>query len=84
MHTLKPIDTKRLNQLENKYKKIVVIEDHSEIGGLASICKENFVNKSKLITFSLKDKFVHNFGSQSSLLDDHGISLKKILKKIKL
>lgn len=84
VHTLKPMDTKRLNQIEKKYKKIIVIEDHSEIGGLASICKENFINKSKLITFSLKDKFIHNFGSQSSLLDDHGISLKKILKKIKL
>jgi transketolase len=77
-HTLKPFDYKQINKLENKYKKIITIEDHSEIGGLASIFRENIINKKKLFNFSLKDKFIHNYGDQNNLLRLHGISVQKI------
>lgn len=77
-HTLKPFDKKQIIKLEKKYRKIIILEDHSEIGGLASIFKENIQNRKKLHTFSLKDQFMHNYGDQNNLLRLHGISLKNI------
>ena len=85
-HTLKPFDYKTLKNIFKNYKKVIVIEDHSEIGGLSSICKEfahdcGYLNKIK--NFSLKDKFFHFYGSQKELLErKHGISASKILREI--
>ena len=84
-HTLKPFDQKRFNQICKKYKHIIAIEDHSEVGGLGSILKElAFKNRYRgnLLTFSLKDEFKNDYGSQKSLLKKHGISNKLILKKL--
>jgi len=65
------------------FSKIVVIEDHSEIGGLSSIVK-SYANenkyKGKIQNFSLKDKFFHKYGSQDDLLELHGISFNQIAK----
>ena len=84
-HTLKPFDSKTFKKICKKYKTIISIEDHSEIGGLGSILREEaFLNRYKgnLVNFSLKDKFLNDYGSQTSLLNKHGISEEKILKKI--
>ena len=84
-HTLKPFDIKTLKKICKKYKVIISIEDHSEVGGLGSILREQaFLNKykGKIVNFSLKDKFINDYGSQDSLLKKHGISEEKILKKI--
>ena len=79
--TLKPIDKNGLKKL-NKYKHIIVLEDHSEIGGLGEIVKveANNNNIQKNYLFNLKDKFLNNYGSQDDLLNDHGISEIKIFK----
>ena len=85
-HTLKPFDYKSLKNILKKYKKIIILEDHSEIGGLSSICKE-FAHdngfQKKIKNFSLKDKFFHFYGSQKELLEKkHGITVEKILKEV--
>ena len=69
----------------NKYKKIITIEDHSEIGGLASIVKEAAYNntyKGKIFSFSLKDKFIHCYGDQNDLLNKHGVNVNKFYRKV--
>ena len=83
--TLKPFDEKRIKKIFKKYKKIITLEDHSIIGGLSDIItnlafKNNY--KGKIITNSLKDKFIHVFSNQDDLLQAHGISLKKLIKQI--
>ena len=84
-HTLKPFDLEGLKKRFKKFKFIIIIEDHSEIGGLNNIVKtaayENFY-KGKIINFSLKDEFIHCYGDQDDLLNKHGISTNKIFKKI--
>ena len=81
-HTLKPFDYKSMDKINKKYKKIITIEDHSEIGGIGSICKGYIKNKNKVKTFSLKDEFIHSFHSQDHLLKLHGIENKKIIQAI--
>jgi transketolase len=84
-HTLKPFDKQRFKKICQKFDIIVSIEDHSEIGGLTAILKEeSYANnfKGKLLNFSLKDEFINDYGSQDSLLMKHGVSKKLILKKL--
>ena len=84
-HTLKPFDYNGLKKIFKKFKLIVVIEDHSKIGGLSSIVKSNAYEtryNGKIISYSLKDEFIHCYGSQDDLLEKHNINNKKIYKEI--
>ena len=85
-HTIKPIDKKGLIKVMKLHKKIVILEEHVPHGGLSSRVKEialdnNF--KGKIQCFTLKDKFIHFYGNHKELLEKHGISVQKILDKIK-
>ena len=69
-----------------RHIKTIVIEEHVPNGGLSSRIKEiAFTNKinADVKFFTLKDKFIHFYGSYEQLLDKHGISFNKILKNIK-
>lgn len=86
VHTIKPFDKVGIKKIFKKYKDIIIIEDHSEIGGLSEMIKAiafeyNF--KGKIESFSLKDQFIKCYSNQADLLEKHGITLKNILKKIK-
>ena len=84
-HTLKPLDSTRLNKIFTKYKKIIILEDHSEINGLAQDVKALAFEKKfkgKILSFSLKDRFFHTYEKQEDMLDLHGISSKQILRKL--
>ena len=83
--TLKPFDEKGIRTIFRKYNKIITLEDHSIIGGLSDIVTNlAFKNgyNGKIITNSLKDKFIHVFSNQQDLLKSHGISLKKLIGQI--
>jgi len=85
-HTLKPFDYEGLKKKFKKFKLIIIIEDHSEIGGLNNIVKSAAYEEKyfgKIVNFSLKDEFIHCYGSHDDLLKKHGISTDIIYKKIK-
>ena len=76
---------KRLSSIFSKYKKIVILEDHSEINGLSQDVKclaYEKKYKGRVISFSLKDKFFHTYEKQDHMLDLHGISSERIFKKL--
>ena len=84
-HTLKPFDYITLNKKFKKFKKIIIIEDHSKIGGLAALVKAaayESLYKGKILSFSLKDEFIHCYGNQDDLLMKHGITTKKIFNTV--
>ena len=85
VHTLKPIDKARLKKIFLKYKTIVIIEDHSAIGGLGEMVKSQaFDNnyRGTIISKSLKDKFYHSYGNQKNLQNLHGINPLSITKEV--
>lgn len=85
-HTLKPFDEQRLKNIFKKFSKVIIIEDHSEIGGLASIVKTNAYEshyQGSIASFSLKDEFIKCYSSQKDLQERHGLATKQIIKKIK-
>jgi transketolase len=84
-HTLKPLDTEGISRLLDTYETVAVIEEHSERGGLAGQVKQIAWEASagcRLLTFSLKDKFIHEFGSQRELWKAHGLDPAAIYQSI--
>lgn len=84
-HTMKPIDRAGIERALHTHKHVIVIEEHAPQGGLAPQSKQIAWDSRatcRLDTFTLKDQFIHNYGSHDDLLADHGISLAAILKKV--
>lgn len=80
-HTLKPFDHLKIKKIFNKYEKIIILEDHSKIGGLGSIVKElafELKLKNKIHHLALKDEFLKEYSNQENLLKKHEITLNKI------
>lgn len=86
-HTLKPFNYKDLKKILRKYKNIVVLEEHVPQGGLCTLVKEglnrNNSNSNSILFYSIKDKFIHFYGSHDQLLSMHGINVDKIFRDIK-
>lgn len=81
-HTIKPLDRVGVEQVLASHKSVVVIEEHVPHGGLGSRVKEIAWDSRatcRLETFSLKDQFVHCYGSYDELLHAHGMGVEDIL-----
>lgn len=85
-HTLKPLDREGVAGMLAKFPQVVVIEEHSERGGLAAQVKQiawETRARCRVHTFSLKDEFIHVFGSQSDLWKAHGLSAETIFEELR-
>jgi transketolase len=61
----------------SRFEQIVVVEEHSVRGGLAGQVKQiayETGSKARVHGFSLRDEFIHTFGSPQDLWSAHGIS----------
>lgn len=84
-HTVKPLDRAGIEAALRSHKHVIVIEEHAPQGGLAPQTKQiawDSGAKCKLDTFTLKDEFIHNYGSHDDLLAEHGISMEVIMKQV--
>ncbi|MCX7170345.1 MAG: transketolase [Proteobacteria bacterium] len=84
-HTIKPLDRDGVQQVLASHKRVAVIEEHVPHGGLGSRIKEiawETQANCSLDTFSLKDEFIHCYGSHDELLAAHGLSVGSLLEKL--
>ena len=84
-HTIKPFDETGIAKILNSYKKIIIMEEHVPNGGLSDkVLSLAYKIKSKAIikNFTLKDKFIHFYGTHAELLEKHGLSANKIFSEI--
>ncbi|NDB85207.1 MAG: transketolase, partial [Alphaproteobacteria bacterium] len=84
-HTIKPIDYEGVKEVLESHDVVIVLEEHVPHGGLGSRVKEiawDIKAKCRLETFSLKDEFIHCYGTHDELLDAHGLSPNKIMDRI--
>lgn len=80
-HTIKPLDTEGVEQVLATHKRVAVIEEHVPHGGLGSRIKEiawDVRANCRLQTFSLKDEFIHCYGTHDELLHAHGLSVETV------
>ena len=83
IHTIKPLN-KQILMLIKRFKNIIIIEEHSSVGGLSSsifeiIAKNNL--KKNILNLNLSNRFGPT-GTYNYLLNYHNLSAKKIAKKI--
>jgi transketolase len=85
VHTMKPLDREGIIGALKNHSHVIVIEEHAPQGGLSAQTKQiawDIQANCRLDTFSLKDAFIHNYGSWEDLLDSHGLSVKRILTAV--
>jgi transketolase len=87
MHTVKPLDAEALLHAIRGVKLVASLEEHVPSGGLGSAVAETLIDKlgsglPAMLRLSLPDRFMHNYGSQDSLLKKHGLSANAIATSI--
>ena len=83
IHSFKPFNKKSLIKIIKETKNILVVEDHSQYGGLFSLINENlngFKNKINLDYIAIKDDFVDS-GTPLELEKKFGFDPLNIAKK---
>ena len=85
VHTIKPLDEDGIRQALMSHKEAVVLEEMIPTGGLADKVKSlAYDNKADCVLkcFTLKDEFIHNYGSHEDVLEAHGLSTEKIYSSL--
>jgi transketolase len=86
VHTLKPLDRPGIAAALSAHKRVLVIEEGVPHGGLASRVKEIAWESNatcRLKCFTLKDEFIHCYGSHDDLLAAHGITVDAMVESMK-
>lgn len=87
VHTLKPLDEARIEQIVGRFAQVVVIEECAPNGSL-SMRVQQIAWKARaacrLDAFTLQDEFKHCYGSHDDLLDEHGLALPAICASLGL
>ncbi len=86
MRFVKPLDTKRLDEISKKHSKIITLEENALIGGFGSGVLEYFSQKNyknDILRIGLPDQFVEH-GSQAELHKMLKIDPEGIVEKIKI
>ncbi len=83
---IKPFDQDTFCKITEKSKIIISIEEHSVFGGLGSIICELVTSTSpkKVLRLGVEDKFTDKCGSYDFILQEHGLDVKSLIRKINL
>lgn len=85
VHSLKPLDREGIARVLQNYEVVGVLEEHSPHGGLGPAVKQIAWDTSataKLRTFSLKDEFIHSYGTHAELLNAHGLNAERVTREL--
>ena len=87
MHTVKPIDQEAILTAARETGGIVVVEEHQINGGLggavAEVLADACVAPRKFLRIGLPDKYVSLVGGHEWLLDQYGLSTRKIVDAVR-
>lgn len=87
MHTIKPLDETSLFQHTSNVKLLVILEEHSCVGGLGSAVLESYLQAKqkfpKMLHFGIANCFPENYGSQDELINFYGMEPAAITQSIK-
>ena len=87
VHTLKPLDRKTLSEILQTFAHVVVIEECAPNGSLAMRVKELAWDAGaacRIDTFTLKDAFIHCYGSHDDILNAHGLGVPEMAARLGL
>jgi len=81
VHTLKPLDRAGIAAILDRFPRVVVIEECAPNGSLSMQLREQASQSGascRIDTFTLRDAFIHCYGSHDDLLTEHGLSTPQI------
>lgn len=87
VHTLKPLDHEGLTEILRTYAQVIVVEECAPNGSLAMRVKEIAWNADvdcRIDAFTLKDAFIHCYGSHDDILDAHGLGVAEMAARLGL
>lgn len=86
IHSVKPLDNEYLSQMCQRFSRVIVLEEHSVIGGLGSAIFE-WMNShgqyAPISHFAIPDKFYDQVSSVGSARIKAGLTLGNIIDKLK-
>ena len=84
MRFVKPLDEELIDEICNKYSKIVTLEDHTTKGGCGSAVNEYLLSKKitiPVLNLGLDDAFPEH-GSRNEILKLNGLDIDSIKEQI--
>jgi len=84
-HTIKPLDIDGIVKMLETHETIIVLEEMISRGGLSDairIIAFEKNTKSKIEVFTLKDEFIHMYGTHADILNSHGLTVENMVDKI--
>ena len=84
MPSVKPIDAEAIIDISKGRTALVVLEEHSVLGGLGSAVAE-IVSESgegRVLRIGIRDRFSHHCGSYDYLLGEHGLDAASVRGRI--
>jgi transketolase len=85
VHTLKPFDRGGLAEILRVFPHVVIVEECAPNGSLAMRVKQlawDLDANCQLDTFTLKDEFIHCYGSHDDILNAHGLAVADIAARL--
>lgn len=82
---IKPIDGQQVAAICAQNRAVVVLEEHSVLGGLGSVVTEiaSELAPVRILRIGVQDRFSHHCGSYEYLLQEHGLDRTAIEQKIR-
>jgi transketolase len=82
---IKPIDTKQVTAICAQSRLVVVLEEHSVLGGLGSVIAEiaSEFAPVRILRIGVHDRFSHHCGTYEYLLKEHGLDRPAIEQRIR-
>ena len=82
---IKPIDINQVAKICAQSRAVVVLEEHSVLGGLGSVVSEiaSEFAPVRILRVGVQDRFSHNCGSYEYLLQEHGLNRAAIEQRIR-
>lgn len=82
---IKPIDAKQVTAICEKSQVVVVLEEHSVLGGLGSVIAEiaSEFAPVRVLRIGVHDRFSHHCGTYEYLLKEHGLDRPAIEQRIR-
>ena len=85
VHTMKPLDKEGLSAILLRYPLVLVLEEMVPHGGLGDAVRSlayEIGARCKIKHLSLKDQFIHQYGSHADVLAAHGLTVANVREKL--
>ncbi len=85
IEVIKPFAEEAFLELIKEIKHLIIIEDHSSIGGLGAIISEVFVRRGilkKVSFYNIQDKFCYLAGNEDKILRHYGVDIEEFQRNL--